>query len=205
MVVYALNDGPLYIHLPAETTEDKATNPNAESNTIYFVFDGIPPATNLSSTTTAFYTRYAIDVRVDFKETMFNFEKEDIVVKDVTGVITVDNFLKFNDGASYNGTVNPAEGKVVVYVPAASAVDANDNINTYSNTLGFIFDTTGAVPLLVCSTSDLAFDDVLYTQDRLIPVALTWNEYVISFSEVGARLSPRPRKLRWLYVLSPGC
>jgi hypothetical protein len=155
--------------------QDQALNDNVASNSLYFLFDGIPPEVNLSSTNTfTFYTRQAIDILVEFAEPMFQFVASDVVVKDSTyddsGPIVVDDFVSTNSGATYTATVNPAEGNVTIYVPAASAVDANDNINAYSNTIEFIFDTTGPAPYLNTTIShteatlDLWTDDTLRTQ-----------------------------------------
>ena len=175
MVVYALDDGDISIIMNAGQVQDKATNDNVASNSLYFLFDGIPPEVNLSSTNTfTFYTRQAIDILVEFAEPMFQFVASDVVVKDSTyddsGPIVVDDFVSTNSGATYTATVNPAEGNVTIYVPAASAVDANDNINAYSNTIEFIFDTTGPAPYLNTTIShteatlDLWTDDTLRTQ-----------------------------------------
>jgi hypothetical protein len=86
--------------------------------------------------------------------------------------ILTNHLLSAEAGASYTATVNPAEGNVTIYVPAASAIDGNNNINTYSNTLQFIFDTTGPAPYLntttghATATLDLWTDDTLRTQVR---------------------------------------
>jgi hypothetical protein len=129
-------------------------------------------------------------LQIDFPEAMTGMTNADIVVNvypvelvEKNGVsYTPINFVAAAGNAQFTATISPPEGWVVVYVPAGSATDSNSNINAFSNTLSWWFDTTGSVPTLSSSLVDFKAGNELRTQTNPIPVTVNFDEKVRAFT-----------------------
>ena len=128
------------IAVPHSVATDHATNQNAASNSLVFLYDTTNPLTTVvSANATGTHTNTSpLQVAINFSENVTAFTAADITLTAGSTVQSLSGGPRY-----YQALIAPGgEGEISVSVGANRAADVADNNNTASNVVKIIYDTT---------------------------------------------------------------
>ena len=129
-VLIPQSDGIFSVTVKSNSISDQLLNPNPQSNTLYFSYDGTLPNVVLNSSSNTPTADDTLYYTVQFSEFVLDFTSKDIYYSagNLVDLQNIEPGLKW----SYK-IVNKNTGSIVSYIKASTVKDSAGNYNTVSN------------------------------------------------------------------------